>query len=142
MRAHLLPHYFRILEIRLLPESRFRHAGRSKVFAIFVHDADAQACAHAHRARLPVTRWQRIRSHLVRGFGHAIGFDEGHAKATLDLVYEFRRQRRAARAQKAQRGCFGGLSTAAGQQKLMHRGALPSTRSRDVRPPFSRKKAR
>src|SRR5579863_4954130 len=52
----------------------------SEMVAVFVHDADAKARAHSHGASLAMPRRQRIRSHLMRRFGHSIGFDKRHAK--------------------------------------------------------------
>src|ERR1700731_2871591 len=63
----------------------------SKMVAVFVHDADAEAGSNANRARLAVPRWQRVRGHLMRGFRHPISLNEWHAKHALDLIDEFLR---------------------------------------------------
>src|ERR1700722_3423801 len=63
----------------------------SKMIAVLVHDADAEAGAHANRASLAVSWRQRIRGHLVSGFGHAISLNERYAKHALDLIDEFLR---------------------------------------------------
>src|ERR1700722_20810721 len=75
-----------------------------QMIAFRVHDADAQTGAHAYRSCLSMPRRQRIRSHLMRGLGHSIGFHEGYAEESLDFVNQFRRQRRAARADETRRG--------------------------------------
>src|ERR1700688_3882323 len=63
----------------------------SKMVAVFVHDADAEAGAHANRGRFAGAWWQGIRGYLVSGFGHAVSLDERHAKHALDLIDEFLR---------------------------------------------------
>src|SRR6202050_5762583 len=57
-----------------------------EMIALRVHDADAQADANPHRAGLAVPRREGIRSHLMGRFGHSIGFPDGNAKQSLDLV--------------------------------------------------------
>ncbi len=88
--------------------------------ALFVHDPDAEAGAHPHRSGLAMARRQRIRSHLMRSFGHAVRFDERHAKFVFDFVNQFRRQGRAAGTDEAQRVRLGRLVVRASHQKLMH----------------------
>ena len=58
--------------------------------------------AAADRARLARGRRQRIRRHLVRGFGHAVRLEHRRAERRFELVHHLRRQRRAARADEAQ----------------------------------------
>ena len=65
----------------------------------FIHDPDAQTGAHSHRSGLAMARRQRIRSHLMRRFGHAVRFHKRHAKFVFDFMNQFRRQRCAARSQ-------------------------------------------
>src|SRR6202023_2058520 len=76
----------------------------TEMISVLVHDADAQAGAHSHRTRLAVSWRQRVRGHLVRRFGHAVGFDERNAKESLYSVNQLRRQRRAAGTDEAERG--------------------------------------
>ncbi len=107
--------------------------------AVFVHDPDAEARAHSHRPRLAVARRQRIRSHLMRRFGHAISFHKRHAKFVFDFMNQFRRQRRAARTNKAQSVSFRWFVVRARHQKLVHRGhsRIPRDAMFPHRPPES-----
>ena len=109
----------------------------AEVIAVLVHDADAQAGAHADRTCLAMPRRQRIRGHLVGSFSHSVGFDEGHAKKILDLVNQLRRQGRAAGTDEAQSFCFYRFVMSPGQQKLMHRGypRIPGHTMFSNRPP-------
>ena len=74
------------------------------------------------RTGLAMPRRKRIRRHLVGSFGHSVGFDERHAKQSLDFVNQFRRQGRAAGTDEAQSGSFRRFVMSPGQQKLVHRG--------------------
>ena len=51
-------------------------AGRQQ-FSRRIHDRDLGAGGNADTARAALTRRQRIARHLMRRFGHAVGFDDG-----------------------------------------------------------------
>src|ERR1700730_4703005 len=58
----------------------------SEVNAFVVHNADANARTHADRTGFAMPWRQGVRGHLVRSFGHSVGFDERHSKESFDLV--------------------------------------------------------
>src|SRR5712692_983246 len=72
----------------------------SEVIALRVHDADTNAGPHAYGTRLAMPGRQRIGGHLVRRFGHAVSFDEGHSENLFHLVNGLRRKWRTAGADK------------------------------------------
>ena len=74
-----------------------------QVAALRVHDADLHVGPRPDRSGLARRRRQRIGRHLVRGFGHAVRFEHRRAERRFQIVHHLRRQRRAARADEAQR---------------------------------------
>ena len=94
----------------------------AEMVAVFVHDADAQAGAHADRARFAMPRRQEDSK---SSGGQLRSFRRLRRKArqkSFDFVNEFRRQGRAAGTDEAQRGGLCGFVMSPRQQKLMHRG--------------------
>src|SRR3954447_26493799 len=62
--------------------------------AVGAHDGDLGARGGADAAGLPRPRREGIARHLVRGFRHPIGLDDGTAKGPFELAHYLRRQRR------------------------------------------------
>src|ERR1700728_190268 len=58
----------------------------AEMIAVLIHDADAQASADSYRTWLAMPWRQRIRGHLMRRFGHAVGLHKRHAKQIFDLA--------------------------------------------------------
>ena len=84
-----------------------------------VHDRDLGPRRHAHRARLARARRQRIRSHLVRRLGHAVGLDHRRAEHLFETRHHLRRERRRRRADQPQVDALEDLSVA--RRAIEHR---------------------
>ncbi len=68
----------------------------SEVLSCRVHDADLHIGAATHRSRFAGGRRQRVGSHLMRRFGHAVRLEHRRSEGRLEIVHHLRRQRRAA----------------------------------------------
>ena len=66
------------------------------------HDRDLRPGRDADAAGLAQAGRQRVRGHLVRGLGHAVGFDHRAAEGRFELGHHLRRQRGGRRADEAQ----------------------------------------
>ena len=68
------------------------------------HDRDLRSGRSADAAGLAQAGRQAVRRHLVRGFRHAVGFDDRAAESRFELGHHLWRQRCRRRADEAQRG--------------------------------------
>ena len=76
----------------------------SDFIAFGVEDLDFDALANSYGSGLALARRERVRGHLVGGFGHGIGFQDWCAKRGLEIVEDFWRERGAARSDEANVG--------------------------------------
>jgi len=60
--------------------------------AVQVHDGDFRPSGSAYSAGFALCRRQRVASHLVRCFGHAVGFNHRRMKRNFQLGQHLRRQ--------------------------------------------------
>ncbi len=72
-----------------------------RIFSFSIHDGDFRACCAPDGARTPA-RAERVGRHLVRGFGHTVGFGDVRAERCFQLRDDLRRQGGRRRADEAQ----------------------------------------